>query len=298
VPQPLFKTAMPMQIIAPGAIVFTDSPQKSNVLSAGLGLQRPWLQMGIVPAYQPSSVLTWTCRIDVSGSYCCTRKLHSGRNLQACDRRPQLRVLRDQFAHFARVDRRRLDPLLEVCGDRRAKAGARVSAAPTAENPIIAYRHVGEAGAVQVQCRCDEAEFRSERGKETGIERRDGAGAPNHDRLAVEDDFVARVRIGVGGDVWDHATGAVRRPGLSRRHRKKRRVAASGAFSRGFARVVVPDSLSAAVNLLRSAAPNDVRRRSRQVDICSARAAVAGIVVARGGKHNHARVCRRDRCLL
>ena len=78
------------------------------------------------------------------------------------------------------MDCRGIEALFQACADRRAEPGARVSAGAAAKRAVVAVRDVVEAGAVQVQCRRDEAEFRSERGEEAGIERRDGAGAADN----------------------------------------------------------------------------------------------------------------------
>jgi hypothetical protein len=76
--------------------------------------------------------------------------------------RPQPRILRYQLPHPARVDCRGLNALFKDFSEWRTKTGAWVDASPGAKGAVVPARDVGEAGAVQVQFRRDEAELRPE----------------------------------------------------------------------------------------------------------------------------------------
>ena len=77
----------------------------------------------------------------------------------------------------------------------------------------------------------------------------------------MDDDGVAEVDVGVGGDVGDHSARPVRRPRLPRGHgREDRRKAAARPVAARVARIVVPDGFLTAAARLRCAAAADDER--------------------------------------
>jgi hypothetical protein len=111
----------------------------------------------------------------------------------------------------------------QLLADGRANPGAGVRTPRGAEEPVVACDDVGEARLVEPELRRGKplwrrkTELAAESGEKSCIQRSDRACSAKSKGLAVDDDVVAPVRISVGGDVRDHPSGSMGRPGLPKR---------------------------------------------------------------------------------
>jgi hypothetical protein len=175
----------------------------------------------------------------------------------------------------------------ELVGDRRTDAGARIGPDEGAIEAVVARRDVVEAGLVQPKLWRDVAEFTAEGGEQAGVERRYRARSADRRHDTMNEHVIARIRVGVGGNVGNHTSRALRRAGLPRLRRKQRGKTTARAVAARIAGIVVPDAF-VRCRFGRAAAADDEWARGRQIDISRRRTAIGSVVVAGRREHDHA----------
>jgi hypothetical protein len=136
------------------------------------------------------------------------------------------------------------DALSEKIGARRSDPGAWVGADHGPEHAVVAGSDVVEADLDLVQFGRDEPALSAEGGEQAHVESRRGAGSANHVRLVADEDPVTGVRVGMGGDVWNHPHSRLDGSELPIWDREQLGKAASSPMAIRLLRIVVPDFLA------------------------------------------------------